>query len=600
MSGVFSSLVTWGEVALFQLVLIRFLRAIKYTDAPARRLMVHADLSLSVGISGVLLGLAGLHPLGGILGLLGATALFSALWLDAALYRIFTFELGAGGIFDVVLSNLASEVLEMAAARRFFRTQRTFALLPVAAFLAHLPLVLEPDSVLRSGIGAALAVYALFTLAAAPPQCAPGAQNSGTPGQRRALLLDFLLPRRPWVPADFQPRQEHEFLLAQRPALPAPSSHHGSLRGASVVLLTFESLSTAHLGAGVHTPFLSALGSAKGALGSRNHFCLAPLTNAAHTALYFSSYTSDGNEAATFLRALQRAGYETIYLTAATVEHYGLAAILARAGFRHIIDGKRLSEQLGSSQLGAVSDSVLLTAGLAAIRALLGRRGKPFFIHVHATNSHIPYRTSDPVRFCRHDAADDRGRFLNAIEETDWIFGELWAALQALAHGDADEPLLLVSADHGQAFGEHGYFSHGSAVIREEINVPLLLHHSKLAWLPELSDSAPRSIRFSTHFDVLPTILDLVGVQASHLGFGSSMFHTQRSLGHLLWDGKPSRSTCGCLGLLLGERKYALDLIRGTCQESDWQDGNMRMLDGEDRSYFEALIGLVAEKRGVN
>jgi hypothetical protein len=50
---------------------------------------------------------------------------------------------------------------------------------------------------------------------------------------------------------------------------------------------------------------------------------------------------------------------------------------------------------------------------------------------------------------------------------------------------------------------------------------------------------------------------------------------------------------------LLGERKYSLDLIRETVLESDWRDQELRMLSGDERSYYEAFMGLLAHQRGI-
>ncbi len=409
-------------------------------------------------------------------------------------------------------------------------------------------------------------------------------------GVRRALVHDFVRPRRPRIPAGFQPRKEHAALLTKRPTTPSPSPEHGRLRGASVVFLTFESLGMAQLAAtpedargSARTPFLDSLRD--GAVTSAHHFCPAPLTNAAHLAWYAGRPVAFAGPWS--LAALGQAGYRTAYLTAAIAGHYGLLRILQAAGFAHVIDGPVLRH--GRPDRGPALDQELLTSGLPVLRTQVG--GGPLFLHVHAANTHIPYRIAEPQRFRRHDAASDRGRFLNGVEETDAFFAALWRALQQLLQerGETQPPLLLISSDHGQSFGESGYFSHGSAVSDEQLRVPLLLHHPLLG---------PRRVRFSTHYDVLPTVLDLLGVPGPP-GLGESLFHPGRRAGHLLWDGQPSRRTSNCLGLLFDEHKYALDLIRDTCIESDWNDRQPRVLHQDERLYFEALLGQLSHHQGI-
>lgn len=586
-----SFLHSWAQLALAQLLFFRFLRSSKYPPGSRHRSLVPADYLVAALASGLLVALAGLHLIAALVAVVAGAALFSILWLDTALYRIFTVELGAGGIGDVVLSNLWAEMRKMRYAQRFFQHHRAFALFPIAVLVAHVS-SLFPALLLRGGAELLLAAYFLWTLGPAqPPRTSPG---SPARSPQRALVHEFIVPRHPHIPRGFCPRPEHAALLAP-PALPPRSAEHGLLRGSSVVLLTFESLGLAHLGEGrACTPFLDSIAARRTVLRSQRHACLAPLTNAAHIALYFSRYTAAPAAPASPLQALQFAGYETAYLTSATLAHYGLAGILRTAGFQHLLDGRSLTVGSETGSAVPVSDHALLREGLARVRSLRAEGAGPLFLHVHGADSHIPYHVIDPVRFHRHELRDDRGRFLNSIEESDWIFGELWSALRPLlVENGAGEPLLVLSSDHGQAFGEHGYWSHGSAVISEELDVPLLLYHPRLA---------ARTVRFSTHFDVLPTLCDLLGVEAAQPGHGASLLlggTDGTEPAHLIWDGAPSRSTSTCLGLLLGSRKYALDLARDTLVVSELDDTNRRLLTGDERVYFEALIGRLAQLRGV-
>ena len=594
-----------GALSLCYGLVIFRLRLVKYAQVPRSRPTTWGDWG-GAALGGLLTtGLAALHPIGAALAITLASLLCFLLWLDAALYRIFTFELGAGGVGGAVLSNLYREVMQLRRARDFFRAEHRFTLLPVAVLLAHLGLLFPGRPLVQLALALALLGYlgpSLVPRSAAARLPAGQKREEGDDGEnRRALLHDFVRPRRPHIPPDFRPRPEHAALLAQRPALPSPSAVHGSLRGSSVVLFTFESLGAAHLEgwpagaqARARTPFLDSLRGA--AVTARHHFCPAPLTNLAHIALYASRPA--GPPPPWGLSALRGAGYKTLYLTTAVAGHYGLSDILERAGFQQVIDAPRLAPH--PEDRGELTDRALLLSGLQRLRALLAADDTPFFLHVHAANTHVPYRVSQRARFAHHDHEDDRGRFLNGVEECDFLFGELWTALRTLAHerGEDEAPLLLISSDHGQSFGEQGYYSHASAVSAEQINVPLLLHHPRLL---------PRCLDLSTHYDVLPTVLDLVGVPAVAPGFGGSIFRTTGSpqggsgspVGHLLWDGKPSRSTSSCLGLLLGERKYALDLIRGTCIESDLQDQHQRVLGPVERRYFAALLGTLAQLQGI-
>lgn len=593
MISMMAAAVGFLEIALILALSVRLLRQTKYEHARRVKLPTLGDYALAVVTALVLIVLRGSFPLLSYVGCGLVLTLLFILWIDVALYGCFTFELGLGGLQDVVLSNLIVEVLKMRSARQFFQTHRAFLLLPLMLPLGLLILFLSPGSPLRLTIEVVLVLY--FSIGLGRSTDTESTADTGSSARRNALLYDFLRPRQPIIPADFRIRPEHLCLFDSLVPSPKQSSAHGLLCGASVVLLTFESLGNAHLApGGAVTPFLSALCNDEHSISSSAHFSLAPLTNAAHIALYHSRHRlhpafGRSPSSHSHLDGLVRAGYLTLYLTAATVDHYGLSEILRQAGFAHIVDGVSLSQHAGS---GRVTDATLLTAGLAEVCARLRQHQGPFFLHVHAANAHLPHHVDTPQQFCRHNHEDDRGRFLNSIEETDTLFSQLWSALCTLTQQrghDQSSPLLIIGSDHGQSFGEQGYRSHASAVSTEQTLVPLVFHH------PLLSQT---TIPWSTHFQILPTALDLLGIPAA-TGQSSSLFGESGPPNHLLWDGQPSRSTSGCLGFLLGDRKYSLDLIRDTNIESDWFDRDQRSIEGKDRVYFEGLIGLLAKYHGV-
>jgi arylsulfatase A-like enzyme len=63
---------------------------------------------------------------------------------------------------------------------------------------------------------------------------------------------------------------------------------------------------------------------------------------------------------------------------------------------------------------------------------------------------------------------------------------------------------IIVSADHGEVFGEHGMYRHGFEVWQELVRV---------AWMFVLPGGSARRIDANrSHLDMAPTILDLLGV----------------------------------------------------------------------------------------
>lgn len=74
------------------------------------------------------------------------------------------------------------------------------------------------------------------------------------------------------------------------------------------------------------------------------------------------------------------------------------------------------------------------------------------------------------------------GRYHRAVELMDAKLAAFWDAIQDLL----DDTLLIVTSDHGEAFGDHGLWLHDSSVWQTHLHVPLWVHHPRLA--PQIVD----------------------------------------------------------------------------------------------------------------
>ena len=70
-------------------------------------------------------------------------------------------------------------------------------------------------------------------------------------------------------------------------------------------------------------------------------------------------------------------------------------------------------------------------------------------------------------------------------------------------HGLLDNTLLVVTSDHGEAFGEHGYIYHSHAVYDEFVHIPLLIR------FPGQQRLVGEVAALTQTVDLLPTIFDL-------------------------------------------------------------------------------------------
>jgi arylsulfatase A-like enzyme len=174
--------------------------------------------------------------------------------------------------------------------------------------------------------------------------------------------------------------------------------------------------------------------------------------------------------------------------------------------------------------------------GLRVIRRWLDRGDGPLFVYFQPMNTHGPYLVPQDARerllgrppsplFRYYDErmgkllAGDVSqrsqvtpeyvrsgieRYDTAIRYSTDALGQLLDELDRA--GRFDDALIVVTADHGEEFFEHGGFSHGYTLHEEAVRVPLIVK------LPGQQDARAIDARVSLQ-DVLPTIADAVGAR---------------------------------------------------------------------------------------
>ena len=101
------------------------------------------------------------------------------------------------------------------------------------------------------------------------------------------------------------------------------------------------------------------------------------------------------------------------------------------------------------------------------------------------------------------DPAIYAGRYAEEIMYSDFWLGRFIDAFES--HSAARDSVILLTADHGESLGEHGFFfQHGQSVLPELVRVPLIVV------APGISPG--RVPDLVSHVDVAPTLLDLAGL----------------------------------------------------------------------------------------
>jgi Sulfatase len=128
----------------------------------------------------------------------------------------------------------------------------------------------------------------------------------------------------------------------------------------------------------------------------------------------------------------------------------------------------------------------------------------PLFLYAHFAEPHAPY--------FRGTGNTDHERYLSAITEADMQVGRVLAYLREHM---GRRWALIVSADHGEAFGDHGTFEHSKSLYEELVHVPLI------AVSPVFS--AHRVHERVGLIDIPSTLADLFGVSAPATFDGQSL-----------------------------------------------------------------------------
>jgi arylsulfatase A-like enzyme len=204
-----------------------------------------------------------------------------------------------------------------------------------------------------------------------------------------------------------------------------------------------------------------------------------------------------------------------------------LPEVLKRAGYRTFgaADNMNMGPAMGLSR-GFDEFSPKEAGGLrhgktlAEWRDALASGSGPYFLYLHYMAAHAPYRRrapwydpNTPARRREVAAYDSNLSFL------DQEIRELFELL-GLERG----ALVVITADHGEEFEEHGGVGHRHTLYEELVRVPLVLYAPGRV--------APGRVRTPVStIDILPTLRELLGLPASPADQGTSLLRTARSGG---------------------------------------------------------------------
>jgi arylsulfatase A-like enzyme len=204
----------------------------------------------------------------------------------------------------------------------------------------------------------------------------------------------------------------------------------------------------------------------------------------------------------------QAAGHRTL---AGNGHGYFLPAMGVNQGFDdyRLLPGTFLDTKgvfdITSDRLNALAKQIL-----SAPKNVELEKGKSFFAYFHFLDPHYDYY--------KHPGHPDYGNarrdvYDNEVHFTDHWVGDLieWIGQQSWGSQTA----IIVTADHGEGFGEHNPFRHAYEIWEALVRVPLIIH---------VPGSPPRRIETPRgHIDLAPTIADLMAIESTDPWRGKSL-----------------------------------------------------------------------------
>jgi len=273
---------------------------------------------------------------------------------------------------------------------------------------------------------------------------------------------------------------------------------------------------------------------------------------------------------------------------------------------------RRLREKRGVADMGAAQTN-------AELKNWIERhieKDEPFYAFLHYIEAHNPLAPPRPfniqypkgidierVKKVAYNPlicfiediplTDEEARFVVALYDAEirYLDAMIKRVVDMLkANGLYDKTMLIITADHGEHFGEYGLWSHVASLYREVLNIPLIIKYP--AGVPHLSE-----VTANTQLvDIYPTVMEIAGIGAAKRACTSGKSLVRSNAGDDFhdyvfaeWEGRvPYFIQKNSL-----DDKNALDIEALKVQMSMAQDKNHKLIlkSNGDELFFDVTDG---------
>ncbi len=323
----------------------------------------------------------------------------------------------------------------------------------------------------------------------------------------------------------------------------------------NVILISLESIGNIYIEEDPQRmPFLSGIGQSEGGVYLASHYSVWPQTMKAFFSVFCSELPYPYYQPITTINpaipcvslseTLHAHGYNTALITSADLAYDRKKRFFNHRKFNLMLDMRNMP---GKETVWGDSWGLDERIAVKNILDFARRNGDhPFFVFYEMITAHHPYNACQ--EHVDNPLGDDFEQYKRALGYIDDRIRELAEGLAE--NGQLDNTLIVAFADHGEGFSQHpGSISHGPKVYQEVIHVPAV------AFGPQLAEVSGTLTLPTSHIDIAPTILGLLGIEVPCTMKGRNLvISSEQRL--VFFAGRPPG---GQRGLVDGRWKYILE-----------------------------------------
>jgi len=262
-------------------------------------------------------------------------------------------------------------------------------------------------------------------------------------------------------------------------------------------------------------------------------------------------------------------GYHTVFVQSSDRDSFKIQGVARAAGFADFYGKEDIPLLLN------YPDPKLATFGwdydmLQFLKGRLDATGKPFLAYAFTGTTHTPYPALAGHVIREPHGYDDENGYINALHYADWSVGEFMRA--ARQQPWFANTVFIFTADHATHYQRGGFL--------KQFHVPLLIYAPGIV-------AAGENDSIASQLDVMPTIIDLLGLPEEFAALGESMLR-KRSGHAFVTEGGQSIALIGAYGYVKHNLHQRLEVVGEGADEAYFAQLERQLL-ARDQLSFELL-----------